>query len=368
MNKFRSNIVGGFAVLSGLFGLAGSMPAHAQSSVEIFGDMSVGVVRQSGTNAPDVKMQSSLSWANSFGFRGREDLGGGTHAIFALVSSVDPDTGTIGNATAYFKNSYVGLQNAQWGTVMFGRNDQLMSMLCSLDVMCWRGLIHSLRPGNLDRVGGGQLSNMVRYHSPDLGPFRFKAYGVLGEKATTPHGRAAGVQADYRSQNLQIGAAYETINNGTIAPGSAGGGIGVTTFFGQPSAAVFNLDKTEIGGIGARYTMGSVALYGLATKVKLHVGGQQNALKSYSIGSSWQVSGPVEIAGGCARASLDPSRWTTCEVRATYSFSKRTSVYIADVHQKASGAFARPQLFLQGGFGSVGGSTNLIGAGVRHIF
>jgi predicted porin len=83
---------------------------------------------------------------------------------------------------------------------------------------------------------------------------------------------------------------------------------------------------------------------------------------------SYQVSQPLELAGGCTRASSDPSRWTICQVGAIYSFSKRTSLFAHVARETSAGDFARPQLFLEGGFGAVGGSTTLIGAGIRHVF
>ena len=91
-------------------------------------------------------------------------------------------------------------------------------------------------------------------------------------------------------------------------------------------------------------------------------------LRTYNLGAAYNLNAPLEFAAGCSRITFDPSRWTTCQARVTYNLSKRTSVYLADVHQKADGAFAQPQLFLAGGTGSLGGSTNLIGAGMRHIF
>lgn len=348
-----------------------ALPVAAQTSnVEVFGDLSIGVTHQTGTNAPAYKEQSSLSWANALGFRGREDLGGGTSAIFALVASVDVDTGALGNATATWKNSYVGLSNRTWGTLMLGRNDELMSSLCSLDAMCWRGVIHTLRPGNLDRVGGAQLSNMLRYNSPDLGPFRFKTYVTLGEDSTKPNGRASGVQADFRAEGLQVGAAYETLNNITVTPGSPAVGFGLTNFFGtaaEPSTA-FALDKARITGLGARYTVGAFTVTGLATRVNFRYQGQDKAWKSLNLGTIYKVTDLLEASAGCSRMTFDSSQWTTCQLGAFYWLSKRTSLFALAAHQSTSGAFARPQLFLQGGFGSVGGSTDLQAVGIRHIF
>lgn len=351
-----------------------SLPALAQtpstSSVEVFGDLSIGLTRQTGTTAPRYQETSSSAWANSLGFRGREDLGDGTQAIFAIVTSPGLDVGTSGTAAAFWKNAYVGLSNPAWGTLMLGRNDELMVTLCGLDVMCLRGVIQGLRPGNIDRVGGAQLSNMVRYNSPDLGPFRFKAYITAGEGATAPNGKAYGIQADYRQGSLMVGAAHENIKFGSITPGSPFTGIGVTSFFGNPSgpATAFNLGETRLDGLGARYGMGPITVFGLVTRTGFQFGGQTKSLKAYNFGAAYDLNAPLEFAAGCSRITFDPSSWTTCQARVTYNFSKRTSVYLADVHQKADGAFAQPQLFLAGGTGSLGGSTNLIGAGIRHTF
>jgi predicted porin len=87
-------------ILASALGLA-ALGVHAQSSVTLYGIVDAGIGYQSssaslGSNAGGrsvVKMAQGI-WAGSrFGFKGSEDLGGGTRAIFQLEEGYNPATG-----------------------------------------------------------------------------------------------------------------------------------------------------------------------------------------------------------------------------------------------------------------------------------
>src|SRR5438132_2670616 len=96
--------------------------------VSLYGRLDTGVMIQKfssdGTGAiPELKKNDIFSPGNALGFRGREDLGGGTAAWFQLETGVWPDGRLDGaaNSGQHFggRNSAVGFSSVA-GDVLFG--------------------------------------------------------------------------------------------------------------------------------------------------------------------------------------------------------------------------------------------------------
>ena len=66
--------------------------AHAQTSVQIYGNIDVGVNKSSGQT-----LNIGKRAANTLGFKGTEDLGNGLKALFQIEMRYEPDTGTTEN-------------------------------------------------------------------------------------------------------------------------------------------------------------------------------------------------------------------------------------------------------------------------------
>jgi len=100
--------------------------AQAQSSVTIYGILDVGYVGGNAkATAAGVKNAETVSAFNQsaettsrLGFRGTEDLGGGTSAFFTLETGVSPQSSTL----SAFNNrqSFVGLAQKGLGRIAFG--------------------------------------------------------------------------------------------------------------------------------------------------------------------------------------------------------------------------------------------------------
>ena len=90
---------------------------HAQSSVDIYGNIDLGIAKKTGSTLAIGRRDN-----NRLGFRGVEDLGDGLKALFQLEIRYDPDVGTIeGVSRPLFQGqSRVGLQGS-FGTFRFGR-------------------------------------------------------------------------------------------------------------------------------------------------------------------------------------------------------------------------------------------------------
>lgn len=107
-----------------------SVAAHAQNNVQLYGLMDAGVeyvdkVRVGGVGSATesmVRVQSGSAQSSRFGLRGREELGDGLTAVFALESGISIDSGTLGqNGRLFGRHAYVGLNHRTLGEIELGR-------------------------------------------------------------------------------------------------------------------------------------------------------------------------------------------------------------------------------------------------------
>jgi predicted porin len=216
--------------------------AQAQSSVTVYGVLDVGVMGQSNSNmlngstggtSAGYGASSSSSYpkngnafgfmqggesASRIGFKGQEDLGGGTKAVFTLEQGVNTDNGSQyatglpgnGKTTAgmgnmsntgdssnqgqlFNRGAYAGLSNDKWGTLTLGRQQTLM----------------------LDNIGGYDPVNAQQFS-----PLAFS--GQFGGGGTTDNARANGaIKLKEKIMGFDVSALY--------APGGYAGNNGVGT-------------------------------------------------------------------------------------------------------------------------------------------
>jgi predicted porin len=113
-------------VFAGMAAMLATGTALAQSSVTLYGIVDTGVGYLS-SQAPStgatkggqsvVKLVEGVWGGERFGFKGVEDLGGGTRAIFQLEEGFNADTGALSKAGLMFSRaSWVGLTNDTYGT------------------------------------------------------------------------------------------------------------------------------------------------------------------------------------------------------------------------------------------------------------
>jgi predicted porin len=104
--------------------------AHAQSSVTLYGivDNGIGYQSSAGTLGSAsgghslVKMTTGVFAADRLGFKGVEDLGGGTQAIFSLEEGFNAATGAeLTSGLIFSRLAFVGLTNSTYGTFTAGR-------------------------------------------------------------------------------------------------------------------------------------------------------------------------------------------------------------------------------------------------------
>ncbi|MDN4052012.1 porin [Massilia sp. YIM B02763] len=115
--------------------LATSIPCFAQTSVNLYGIVDVGLRSLNGLGAnntplPSGTVNSVASGVNNtsrWGIRGQEALGGGWNAVFRLEGGMNADNGTQAKTDRLFdRQAWAGLETP-YGTVALGRQPNLIS-------------------------------------------------------------------------------------------------------------------------------------------------------------------------------------------------------------------------------------------------
>ncbi|GAB2849710.1 porin [Pseudoduganella ginsengisoli] len=203
-----ARIAAGVVILLGHVAFA----AFGQTNVVLYGKINVNMEHVS-LSRPAQSQARLSSNSSALGFRANEDLGGGWAAIMQIEGAIGVDTGA-GDING--KDSFVGLQQRDLGTIALGRESTIIKkMNVYTDRFEGSGIADdsgvALLQGEGNPLGFNRRSgNQVRYDSPDIGGFLL----TLSRAAETEEGparsviRAAWLQ--YRYGPWKAAAAYET--------------------------------------------------------------------------------------------------------------------------------------------------------------
>lgn len=191
--------------------------AHAQSSVQLYGALDIGVdyANHSGTeNSGVVRVDSGTLYGNRWGIRGVEDLGGGLKTLFTAESGFALNNGASTQGGLLFgRQIFVGLQN-RLGTLTMGRQYTIDTDLASYHANVasrannYTGLSHWV-----DRLAD-RVNNAIKYQTRNLNGFTFAGqYGFGGIAGNSAAMRILNAGGNYSNGPLGLGATYLRINN-----------------------------------------------------------------------------------------------------------------------------------------------------------
>jgi predicted porin len=197
--------------------------ALAQSSVTIYGVADAAFVRESGGVAGSInKLTSGAASASRIGFRGTEDLGGGTSALYTLETGFRIDTGDVDAAgTIFNRQAFVGLKSSA-GMITVGRQytpwHQALAQVADPFATGYAGGSKNLFPDSGSNV---RTSNTVIYTLPAMAGITSELAYSAGEQAgSAKAGRQLGASLGYASGPLTIRLAYNHKNaDVAAAPG-----------------------------------------------------------------------------------------------------------------------------------------------------
>lgn len=361
--------------------------AQAQSSVTVYGVMDIGAITSSNALATATGVQTTTKQVNTgygkgglassrLGFKGVEDLGGGTKANFVLEyglkdigiggtggaqasgTSADAAT-TTANAAGMIdpRQSWVGLENAKLGEVRMGRQFQS---------------IHAVIVGG--SAGAGNNAAGALYSGSEN--------AALNNASIRPELVWINRAVTYQSPNvagfqLQVQTGQQTISSGTVAVADSAAtdnGASLTYTIGKFAAAVgisqvqnnasptTGYNKNQFMAANATYDFGIVKAFGLATQAKVTSGAGVNLAtnNAYELGVKGNVTPAIVLFGSgltgsrttsASAATVVTNSYTTLtalgqadfkgwQLGAQYLLSKRSSLYTIVGSQSINGSGA----------------------------
>jgi predicted porin len=344
--------------------------ASAQGSVTVYGLIDAAFSRTTNVNAAGdavVRMPTVAGEHGSrLGFKGTEDLGNGTQALFVLESGFGPDDGTSAQGRRLFgRQAYVGLAG-RYGTLTFGRVYTMTNVAMLKSDLLGTNLFGV---GSLDAtIPNSRSDNTVAY----LGTWSGFTVGATystgrdtssagGPGGTNCPGEVAGNARACRETSVMLG--YERGTSGVTASYdimyvNTGAGAGLT------SSALYDRHMTLNGYatvLGTKLGGGVVA-----RSTRAATGPVDSNL--YYLGATRFLTPALQFDALAAKLDVrhSPSDATMGVLRLTYFLSKRTAVYTAAGRMLNGG---RSAVALDAG-GTVGAGLNQNGlmAGLKHFF
>ena len=244
------------AVLSSIAGVA-----SAQSSVTVYGLIDAGVTVTPSSTVNGVALpsrttlDSGIGNGSRLGFKGTEDLGNGLKALFVLEQGLYTDTGASAqSATTFGRQSWVGLQSADLGTVALGRQyTGLYNSLLTLDPFGYGMTGAANNVFNLGGTSSGRQNNALRYTSVNYNGFSVDGVYGFGEVAgNASSSRDIGGTANYVNGPLALLVSYDAVKNSTATDSLQTTLVGGSYDFGVvKTSAAFASNKGSSGLVTA---------------------------------------------------------------------------------------------------------------------
>jgi len=309
-------------VISAVFALTIAMSAMAD--VSVFGTMDAGY---SSTKAPNAATTTtgytSGGMTTSFiGFKGSEDLGNGSKAVFELSSFLNDSNGAVqGGSTVntFARSAYAGLQGS-FGELTLGRQTNPTFLPVILfnaygDSGAYSPLWHATYFGN---TGNAQTQlyndtawdNSVKYTTPSIGGATVSLQNSKGTSAQNFGGNVL-----YFKGDLGLTAFYQKTGY------NSSGSFQTDIYTANPGT-----QSTE-RGLGASYDLKVAKLFATFTEgkdAKLNMDGKTTQV------SANVPMGPGSVLAEAAHTRYDGGAITTYDEYAVgydYNLSKKTDVY-----------------------------------------
>ena len=318
-------------VAAALLGAFASV-AQAQTAVQIYGNIDVGVIKRT-----DQTLNIGKRASNTLGFKGTEDLGNGLKALFQVEMRYEPDTGTNeNNGRPLFQGqTRVGLQG-DFGMVRLGRGlTPFQEIVGSFEP--WHGLsspagfytdisVAGFNSAPLDTGGSGpnsnRISNAIFYNSPVASGFQVNASWA------TKEANGGGVTG------VGTGASYAAGAQASANPFSIAG-----TYNNGPAAAMLayerNAVESKVWSVAGSFSVTpELKLMGTYSRQNQeHTNTFRPTVKGAELGATYAVGPGKMLVGFGLKKQEETFRLHDLITRQyslgyEYSLSKRTYLYV----------------------------------------
>lgn len=387
-------------------GAAGS--AFAQSSVTLYGniDMSIGYQNNQTTvgstsNGHAVTKMNSGIWSGSrFGFKGNEDLGGGTSAQFVLEQGFSGDTGAQSVSGLMFnRQAFVGLASRDYGALTLGRQyTSYFSMLAPYSPINWLTGFYGAHPGDIDSLDTNyRVNNSIVYTSPTLGGVTVSgSYGMGETPGSVGNGSTWSLAARYANGPFGVGTGFMRVNNSSVGGGAWGANSALSNAGSEPAVSAINAGY-QLAAAQQRFAVLGSYTFSPAWDISVsysnvqYIPGVNSKFASQAIFNTggavlhYKATPTLDLAAGysytrAAKANgiADAATYHQITLSQYYSFSKRTGLYVLEAYQKANGKTLSPTGGVidatasigdgQNGAPSATGSQLAVAVGMIHRF
>ena len=326
--------------------------ASAQSSVTLYGKIDLGMVYDAGSaSGKSVRLDSGVTGGSRIGFKGVEDLGGGTKFSFQLETGFCADSAAGAPNFCTGGNNFMGRQahgdlTGAFGALSAGRQYSLgFNNLATIDPFGagFAGQANNVSAAGLYLVdpSGIRLNNSVIYSTPNAAGFTGSVEASFGEQTCNwQANRETGGGLNYAAGPAYAGVTYYDLSN------SSGNG-----------------SAKKVLTVGGTYDFGVVKIHGLGQSV---TGTSTLDYRSFMAGVTVPI-GQAQILASYVHhddrtaADLNASQFG---VGVLYALSKRTSVYSSAARiQNRNGA-----AFLVGNATATGTGDKSFDVGIVHNF
>jgi len=222
----------------GVISAALLQPAHAQSSITLYGVVDNAIEYQNGGAGAVTRMTSGGFYASRYGLKGSEDVGGGLRVNFQLEEGFSGANGAAANpADAFNRQAWVGLSGA-FGEVRFGLQNtpQYIFLNPELDPVAVMSMGSPMLNFNSLTI---RESNAIAYFTPQLYGFTAQFMVAMRDSTTTPTNGLQFYNAAVRYENgpFRAAAGFEQAQNATdssilrVLNVGASYGLGKARFF-----------------------------------------------------------------------------------------------------------------------------------------
>lgn len=340
--------------------------ACAQSSLTLYGSIDEGIGYVSNVKGGTAWVMGPITVPDQFGFKGVEDLGGGTKAIFQFENGFFSNTGALASSGVLFsRKAFVGLSDDRWGTVTLGKQwdltDDVLLPNANGAVQYNYFLYH---PANIDNDAVTTVNNTVKYASvPWHGVSARAMYGF--SDASTGQGRYVGAALLYKSSALQLGAVYSDTRDKSYALHTS---LGYDSFLGQDlsGGAAFKASDSRIFGVAGTYSPNRQwAFHAVLDTARIASETDAANATTAELGVDWNVTPFDTVLLGGYRTWFAGKNYTTAGLSNLYHLSVRTMLYAQATFQHAGGGAHAALLSLSPASGSNQASLRV---GVQHFF
>jgi predicted porin len=422
--------------VAALSAIAGA--AQAQSSVTVYGVLDVGLIggnnraTQGGayntTTGPvsttGLGVTASGESTSRLGFKGSEDLGGGTSAVFTFETAIDPAPTSVATSSAPIvstRQAFVGLKKNGVGSLLAGTQNTVIydavlqstpsgvnnmaGDLVNLSVKGPQGQAGTSTGGSATQYGlanntayNTRVSNALQFKSDTFAGFGARAMVVAYQSnstQTTTGGAAAGVGGNSNVNGYALGLDYTWNKLNVTANMQQFNAVANTNlsntqdqFFGSSATAISSLPTPGVNirdagsYAAANYDFGILKAFYQYVARKGTQANNANYFTKYSanqIGVNSYVTPAIQVWASAAIGKYQPQGAFTTSGAPTYTpgntnlngyqlgsnywLSKRTNLYAIYGQMAQSN-----QAFTSATTNTSSFNANNYGIGIRHTF